>query len=86
MYYFGLIYIILFKKKDIDLDNWKKLEECLNKQINVYRARYIDENGKPTSDYGKIKFDSLHYRNPSALKYLRERVAKSIEIYQEVIG
>lgn len=86
MYYFGLIYIILFKKKDIDLDNWKKLEECLNKQINVYRARYIDENGKPTSDYGKIKFESLHYRNPSALKYLRERVAKSIEIYQEVIG
>ena len=46
----------------------------------------MDENGKPTSDYGKIKYESLHYRNPSALKYLRERVAKSIEIYQKVIG
>lgn len=86
MYYFGLIYMILFKKKDISLDNWSNLEECLNKQINIYRARYIDENGEPTSDYLKIKYESLHYRNPSALKYLRERVSKSIEIYQKVIG
>ena len=86
MYYFGLIYIILFKKKAIDLNNWAHLEECLNKQIKIYRARYMDENGEPTSDFEKIKYESLHYRNPSALKYLRERVTKSIEIYQKVIG
>jgi len=27
--------MILFKKKDINLDNWRNLEECLNKQINI---------------------------------------------------
>lgn len=86
MYYFGLIYMVLFKKKDISLDNWSNLEKCLNKQIDIYRARYIDQNGKPTSDYVKIKYESLHYRNPSDLKYLRERVSKSIEIYKKVIG
>lgn len=46
----------------------------------------MDENWEPTSDYEKIKYESLHYRNPSALKYLRKRVSKSIEIYQKVMG
>ena len=85
MYYFGLIYMILFKGKDIFLDKWKTLEECLGKQINIYRTRFMDENGKPTANYEKIKYENLHSRNPSALKYLRERVSKSIEIYRKVI-
>ena len=48
--------------------------------------RYVGYIPTVISDYGKIKYESFHYRNPSALKYLRERVSKSIEIYQKVIG
>ncbi|HEM4286207.1 TPA: hypothetical protein U1X84_002438, partial [Streptococcus suis] len=83
MYYFGLIYLIIFEKKVIDSQNWPSIKEKLNKQISDYKAPYLDKQGIPTYDHLKGVYSSYHQKNPSALKYLRERVEKSIEIYRE---
>ena len=64
---FGLIYSIVFEKKDIDFDEKEKLIKKLNEK------------------YNKFMEDELHKRNPGALKYLRERVKCSIEIYKEFV-
>lgn len=62
---FGLIYFVVFEKKDIDINEQKKLKEKLLEKLK------------------KIGEDELHKKNPGALKYLRDRVKSSIEIYKE---
>lgn len=64
---FGLIYFIVFLKKDIDSDKKEEIKKELNAKIMEFLA------------------DDLHKRNPGALKYLRERVECSIEIYKEFV-
>lgn len=83
MYYFGLIYLIIFENKVIDSQQWSSIIKKLDKQIHEYKAPYLDKQGIPTYEYSKAEYSSYHQKNPSALKYLRERVEKSIEIYRE---
>ena len=68
---FGLIYFVVFEKKDINFDKEINLKEKLTKKI----MGKLDE----------IKKDELHRRNPGALKYLRDRVKCSIEVYKEFV-
>ena len=83
LYYFGLIYLIIFENKNIDLEKWSVITKKLEKQIEEYKAPYLDEQGVPTYEFSKAVSISYHQKNPSALKYLRERVEKSIAIYRE---
>ncbi|WP_449461000.1 DUF262 domain-containing protein [Streptococcus suis] len=83
MYYFGLIYLIIFEKKVISSQNWSSIIKKINEQISEYKAPYLDKYGIPTYEFSKAEYNSYHQKNPSALKYLRERVEKSIEIYRE---
>ncbi|WP_160463322.1 hypothetical protein [Streptococcus zhangguiae] len=85
MYYFGLIYLVIFENKDINLNNWSNLVIKLEQQIKNYKAPYLDKQSIPTYDYSKAEYISYHQKNPSALKYLRERVEKSIDIYKEIV-
>lgn len=64
---FGLIYFIVFEKKDIDYDKKEEFKEKIIAKIKNFLK------------------DDLHKRNPGALKYLRERVKCSIEIYKEFV-
>lgn len=73
MYLIGAIYFILFQKKVIDISKKDELKENIDKKIEVYKQ----DNNK--SNYNHIK-------NPSAFKYLRERIHDSIEIYEEYIN
>lgn len=83
LYYFGLIYLILFENKNIDLEKWPAITKKLEKQIEEFKAPYLDKQGVPTYELSKAVSRSFHQKNPSALKYLRERVEKSIAIYRE---
>ena len=83
LYYFGLIYLIIFENKNIDLEKWSAITKKLEKQIEEFKAPYFDEQGVPTYEFSKAVSKSFHQKNPSALKYLRERVEKSIAIYRE---
>lgn len=65
IYFFGLLYGVMFEKKQIDESKTSELLQKLNDQIQEF------------------KDDKLHTRNPSALKHLRNRMKKSIEIYRE---
>lgn len=64
---FGLIYFIVFEKKDIDYEKKEEFKEKIIAKIKNFLK------------------DDLHKRNPGALKYLRERVKCSIEIYKEFV-
>lgn len=83
LYYFGLIYLIIFENKNIDLEKWSDITKKIEKSIEEFKAPYLDEQGVPTYEFSKTVSTSYHQKNPSALKYLRERVEKSIAIYRE---
>ena len=67
IYMFGLIYYILLKNKQLDATKKENLFNDLNTKINE-----LKEN--PNTGY-------LHKKTPSALKYLRQRILGSINIY-----
>ena len=83
LYYFGLIYLIIFENKNIDLEKWSDITKKIEKSIEEFKAPYLDKQGVPTYELSKAVSRSFHQKNPSALKYLRERVEKSIAIYRE---
>lgn len=85
MYYFGLIYMILFDEKEIHLDRWGEIEEKINNQIKIYKARYLDKDKKPTDEFNEDGYINWHQKNPAALINLRARVGKSIEIYENIM-
>lgn len=88
MYYFGLIYVVLFgdfRQESVDLEKWENSKKILDNQIKIYKAKYLDKKGEPANGYKNIAKESLHYKNPAALKYLRERVNSSIEIYKGMV-
>ena len=83
LYYFGLIYLIIFENKNIELEKWSDITKKIEKSIEEFKAPYLDKQGVPTYELSKAVSRSFHQKNPSALKYLRERVEKSIAIYRE---
>lgn len=83
LYYFGLIYLIIFENKNIDLEKWSDITKKIEKSIEEFKAPYLDKQGVPTYELSKAVSRSFHQKNPSALKYLCERVEKSIAIYRE---
>ena len=69
MYMFGLVYHVLFMRKEIDLDRKNELKQELIDKIMVLLHG------------DNIEGRTLHARSPSAKKYVKERVHASIEIY-----
>lgn len=67
MYLFGLIYVIVFEKKAINLEMADSLKQKLTTTIDLFK-----------NDYS-------HKKTPSALKYIRARIEKSISVYRSFI-
>lgn len=86
MYYFGLIYLVLFKKKKLKTENKELLFEKLKNKIEKFKVPFTHE--KVEYENGTMGYEPIinyHPRNPSALTYLTKRVKSSIEIYKEVM-
>lgn len=74
VYYFGLIYFVFFMKRGIDVTKKSELLKDLDKQVAKFK--YVDK---------KNKTQNFHIKNPAALKYLRQRMSASIEIYSHYL-
>ncbi len=68
VYLFGLINLIIFENGSIDYEKKDILKEKIIKKVN---------------DFKDTRRGDLHYKNPAAFKYLRERIKESINIYKE---
>lgn len=88
MYYFGLIYWFLFEKKDVKKEVWENVEKKIDDQIKIYKYPYLDKDRNPVQspEYKNGEDRNYHPKNPSSLKYIRERAQKSIDIYKEFFG
>lgn len=64
MFLFGLVYVVMFQKKEIDLSKKEEIKVAIEEEMACFKA---------AGDY--------HFRNPGALKYLRMRIKKSVEVY-----
>ena len=71
IYFFGLMYEVIFERKTIDVSRKNELKEELENAIREFRETNDDAD--------------KHTRAPAALKYLRPRIAKSIEIYKRYV-
>ena len=69
---FGLIYFIVFEKREIDCD--KKNDIISEIEEKIKRIKEPQKNSL-----------NLHVKSPAAFKYLRARVKSSIEIYERYI-
>lgn len=69
IYLFGLVFFIIFENKHINEKNLTLLIAKLDNAVNEIK------NDPNTG--------TLHKKTPSALKYLRSRVSKSIDIYRK---
>jgi hypothetical protein BACCOPRO_01637 len=79
LYFFGAIYLSLFKEDNLASLKLDKLKEKIKVRASLYRQPYIkDQLGNDVANY--------HQRNPSALKFITQRVKDSIEIYEEALG
>lgn len=85
LYYFGLIYWTVFEGGNINSDNWNLLSRKLEEKIKEYKSPYIDINMNPTYDYDDKNKLNFHQKNPSALKFIKERLDSSINIYKEFV-
>ncbi|SDB44759.1 Protein of unknown function DUF262 [Streptococcus henryi] len=85
--FFGLIYRIVFEKKNIDYSKSTELFNLITETSQLYKNPIehipaMDSSGK--IDY--LPINNYHYKNPSALKYITKRVKKSLEIYSKLMG
>ena len=71
IYYFGLIYHVFFKKKELDLTRKNELLKKLGDKIA--EIKFVDKDNY---------IPNFHVKNPAALKYLRQRMKDSIDIYE----
>lgn len=71
IYYFGLIYHIFFKKKTLNLTRKDELLKILEDKIT--EIKFVDKDNY---------IPNFHVKNPAALKYLRQRMKESIDIYE----
>lgn len=74
VYMFGLVYHVLFMRKEINMFSRDALKQELDNQIEVFLH----------GDSGAEE-RTLHARSPSAKKYVKERVHASIEIYRRYV-
>ena len=70
VYYFGMIYYVFFMKQGINVARKSELLKDLDEQIAKFK--FIDKVNNT---------QNFHVKNPAALKYLRQRMGASIEIY-----
>lgn len=69
LYFFGLVFVIYFENKEINSNIDKtKLKAEIDNEIERIRT--------------DAKNNFRHLNRPSSLKYIRERIKKSIEVYQ----
>ena len=85
MYYFGLIYWFVFKRKQIDIKKWNELENNLKELITKYKYPYIDNKGEPTPNQSELSKMNRHPKSPSLVGFIRQRVKDSIECYRKVM-
>lgn len=74
IYFFGLIYYVFLKKREVDYSRQAELMGALRKE--VAEIKYVDR---------EKMYANNHVKNPGALKYLRMRMKASIEIYQNFL-
>lgn len=74
VYMFGLVYHVLFMRKEIDMSMRDALKQDLDNKIAVFLHGSAGAEER-----------TLHARSPSAKKYVKERVHASIEIYGRYI-
>ena len=74
VYFFGVIYHVFLKKKEVDLNNKVSLLAELKDQVSDFKKAM--EDGVVSNN---------HVKNPAALKYLRMRMKASIEIYRKYL-
>ena len=74
IYFFGLIYYVFLKKREVDYSRQAELMGALRKE--VAEIKYVDRENM---------YANNHVKNPGALKYLRMRMKASIEIYQNFL-
>ena len=74
VYYFGLIYHVFIKKREVEYQQRDSLVNELRQK--VAEIKHIDRE-HPGSNF--------HVKNPAALKYLRMRIRASIEIYRSYL-
>ena len=86
MYYFGLIYWFVFKRKQIDIGKWNEIKNKLERLITKYKYPYIDNKGEPTPDHSESFKMNRHSKSPSLVGFIRQRVKDSIDCYREVMG
>jgi len=75
--FFGLFYFLIVKKAKISDDNFEQIKSAIQESINDIKSP-ADEAQKRTA--------AAHMKSPSALKYVRDRVRRSIEIYQGFVS
>ncbi|MBR1380220.1 MAG: DUF262 domain-containing protein [Alphaproteobacteria bacterium] len=75
LYMFGLIYNVLFSNLEAKDFNANTLIQKLSDKLKEYQQ-------PDTPDSQGVMYSS-HMRNPARLKYLRQRIADSIRIYDE---
>lgn len=83
VYFFGLIYQIIFNKKEICIiDNTKvnfKDEDSIKSiEIEDFKQKLDDQ-------INNFKNDKSHLKAPGSLKFLRSRINKSIQLYEKII-
>lgn len=86
MYYFGLIYWFVFKRKQIDIGKWNEIKNKLERLITKYKYPYIDNKGEPTPVHSESFKMNRHSKSPSLVGFIRQRVKDSIDCYREVMG
>lgn len=74
VYFFGVIYYVFLKKKEIDLSQKETLLSELKDKVGDFKK--VDKESFSTNN---------HLKNPAALKYLRMRMKASIEIYHKYL-
>lgn len=72
VYIFGLVYYTILKGKIITEDKKEKLTTLAENQLKYFKELSKDCNA--------------HKKTPSALKYLKQRIKKSIQIYEGLIN
>ncbi len=75
--FFGLFYFLIIKKGKIAEEKFDQIKNRIQTSI---------KDIKDPSDESKKEEANAHMKSPSALKYVRDRVRRSIEIYQEYIS
>lgn len=84
VYFFGLMYQIIFNKKEICIINNTKVNFKDKKSIKSIEIE--DFKQKLDDQINKFKNDKSHSKTPGSLKFLRSRIKESIELYEKLVN